>query len=944
MMANTLRVSRVLLLAAFALALSVSTATALPSVFMQEGLVIDDRGRVIDGEHRVLVRLYREAEGGMHFFEEVHEAVEFFEGYYAIAIGSIQPLDWNVFVGDVFLGFSLDNGDEFEPRTAINKIPGAFVADVALQVAPTSNISIASVSIGDDLVIDEEGRWVGSPVGLRGPQGPQGEQGIQGVQGPQGPRGGQGEQGSPDTPVDVRRKLLTVDGAGSKLDADLLDGIDSTRFLRADQADVAEGEIRFGSAIRPSHGGDAGNGIRWLDNAFGGAGDAAWIQWVSEGGENSALKIGVANDADDNIELYAPSPIVLNGPDSARLGFVWRDNPHGGGGDTASITWDSDGGEDTTLRIEVGDNDNDNIELSASGGVDILGGLRVDGTQVPLTNANFLAKIRAVDGGGSGVDADVIDGLDSGQFLRSDQAVTTGGAVTMAGNLNMGANKIFFQADETDSAYIYEEQQANNLTALILEKRDDANNDQIRMRFELCCDGGRRDVMVARSHDVAFNSVDMKFNDRFFMGRTGYFFKIQRPNDGVEAGIQIRTGGSVKWWVWIDNDGNDDPALRFLQSGHGFDQADPQFRIEPSGDIHVGRDVNVGRNVNIGGNLIVRGRDISSSVPSGAVVLHEDRANDAMVEAGYEPVNKKLVVGGGERGNSWRNLANVPRYQGWSTAATVNGRMYQMGTAGSCVYEYNPNNNSWNERACHPSGSRYSHAAYAVGEYIYFIGGQGPHDYNHRYHPASNSWQNMSCLVGEDNNCAGRYCARGGVVNDLIYISKGTTSRTDNRSTVRYDPANDRWAVMARAPRSAREFNAGVLGNHIYFAGGNTDFGSPSAYMDRYDVATNSWERMRDVPESRGNAAVWGGPDGRLYYINGTRSAGLGCNTCNSWGVAYDPATNQWSRIADSPNGGFYPGTAQIGNELILSSGEGRGAAVVAYTFPGTSYWLHRKN
>ena len=943
-MVTSIRACRVLCLAALALMVSVTTAVALPSVFMQEGLVIDDRGRVIDGEHTVTIRLYREAEGGNAFFEEVHEAVEFFEGYYAVPIGSIQALDWGIFVGEVHLGFTLDDGDEFSPRTNINKIPGAFVADVALQVAPTSEIDITSVSIGGDLVIDEEGRWVGSPVGLRGPQGPQGEQGIQGIQGVQGPQGGRGEQGSPDTPADVLRKLLTVDGDGSKIDSDLLDGVDSARFLRSDQADLAAGEIRFGNAIRPSHGGEAGNGIRWIDNAFGGGGDAAWIQWVGQGGENTALKIGVANDADDNIELYAPSPIVLNGPDAARLGFVWRNDPHGGDGDTASITWDSDGGEDTTLRIEVQNDGDDNIELAASGGVDVLGGLRVDGTAVPLTNANFLAKIRAVDGDDSGVDADVIDGLDSGQFLRADQSVTTGGNVTMGGNLHMGARKIHFQADDTDSAYIYEEQQANNLTALILEKRDDVNNDQIRMRFELCCDNGRRDVMIARSHDVTFADVNMKFNDRFFMDRSGYYFKIQRPNDGVEAGIQIRTGGSVKWWIWVDNDDNQNPALRFLQSGHGFNDGSPQFRIEPSGDIHVGRDVAVGRNVTIAGSLIVNGQDISSSVPTGGILFHEDRNNQDMVDAGYEPMNKKIVVGGGDRGNTWRNLANVPRYQGWSTAATVNGRMYQMGTAGACVYEYNPNNNSWSERACHGSGSRYSHAAYAVGEYVYFIGGQGPHDYNHRYHPASNSWSNRPCLVGEDGNCAGRYCARGGVVNNMIYISKGTTSRTDNRSTVRFDPAADSWAVMARSPRSAREFNAGVVGNHIYFAGGNTDFGSPSAYIDRYDVATNSWERMPDIPESRGNAAVWGGPDGRLYYINGTRSAGLGCATCNTWGVAFDPATSQWSRIADSPNGGFYPGTTQVGNELIVSSGEGRGAAVVAYTFPGTSYWMYRKN
>ncbi len=62
--------------------------------------------------------------------------------------------------------------------------------------------------------------------GPRGPQGPQGPQGTQGVIGPQGPAG------SPDTPAQVLAKLVTVDGQGSALDSDRLDGISSGDFQR----------------------------------------------------------------------------------------------------------------------------------------------------------------------------------------------------------------------------------------------------------------------------------------------------------------------------------------------------------------------------------------------------------------------------------------------------------------------------------------------------------------------------------------------------------------------------------------------------------------------------------------------------------------------------------------------------------------------------------------
>ena len=86
----------------------------------------------------------------------------------------------------------------------------------------------------------------------------------------------------------------------------------------------------------------------------------------------------------------------------------------------------------------------------------------------------------------------------------------------------------------------------------------------------------------------------------------------------------------------IDNNGSGTPALRFLQSGQGFDDANPQFRIEADGDAVVGRNLTVRNDLEINGNLVVDGTDISGGVPTGAIVLHEDRNNDAMSNAGYE--------------------------------------------------------------------------------------------------------------------------------------------------------------------------------------------------------------------------------------------------------------------------------------------------------------------
>jgi hypothetical protein len=71
--------------------------------------------------------------------------------------------------------------------------------------------------------------------GATGPQGPTGAKGATGAQGPTGARGATGPtgpQGSPDTAPQILNKLVTVDGNGSGLDADFLDGLNSTSYGR----------------------------------------------------------------------------------------------------------------------------------------------------------------------------------------------------------------------------------------------------------------------------------------------------------------------------------------------------------------------------------------------------------------------------------------------------------------------------------------------------------------------------------------------------------------------------------------------------------------------------------------------------------------------------------------------------------------------------------------
>ena len=73
------------------------------------------------------------------------------------------------------------------------------------------------------------------------PQGEKGDTGPPGADGAAGAAGPPGADGSPDTPNQILAKLTQVDGQGSGLDADLLDGLASTDLQRRGSATTCSG-------------------------------------------------------------------------------------------------------------------------------------------------------------------------------------------------------------------------------------------------------------------------------------------------------------------------------------------------------------------------------------------------------------------------------------------------------------------------------------------------------------------------------------------------------------------------------------------------------------------------------------------------------------------------------------------------------------------------------
>ena len=364
-------------------------ALAMPNEFAQEGLLLDANGLPLQGRHSVAVRFYNAANGGVASFTETHLNLDLVEGYYFISVGSLSPITAQTFRGEVYMSFAVDAGAEMAPRIRLRKVPGALLADVAIDAI--GDVHPTTVTVNNRQVIDAQGRWVGDVAGLQGPSGAAGAAGPQGgagPAGPAGPAGGVGQAGSPDTPAQVLAKVIQVDGAGSALDADVLDGFSSADFARTPAQVV--------SLLIQADG--AGSSV-----------DADTV----DGFDSAAFP----RTAQQVMVLVLSADGAGTGLDADRLDGL----------DSTSFLRDGAG---VLAALAPADGVNSGLDADRLDGIDSAAFLR-DG-------AGVLAALAPADGANSGLDADRLDGLDSTQLLRTDTNGVLAGNLQVNGALTVG--------------------------------------------------------------------------------------------------------------------------------------------------------------------------------------------------------------------------------------------------------------------------------------------------------------------------------------------------------------------------------------------------------------------------------------------------------------------------------------------------------------------------
>jgi hypothetical protein len=264
---------------------------------------------------------------------------------------------------------------------------------------------------------------------------------------------------------------------------------------------------------------------------------------------------------------------------------------------------------------------------------------------------------------------------------------------------------------------------------------------------------------------------------------------------------------------------------------------------------------------------------------------------------------------------SWTEQAPYPIAVSGNAVGSQGGNVYSFGgiannTAIANAYKYTPGTNTWTAIASLPAPRGWFSAA-SDGTYIYLLGGV---DQNFtttatlwRYDPASNTYN-----TSLPSYTIPTYFHASAYLNGKIYRIAGRAIGTDFHVEV-YNIATNTWSMAANYPVANHSLMAAALGGYIYGAGGN-------AFPDktyRYDPNTNTWDdaAIADLPAGR-SAAASGVYNGRWLLGGGDVNFAI-----SNSAIAWDPATNTWSNLANMVQARDYLAGATAGQSFYAVAG-----------------------
>ncbi len=172
----------------------------------------------------------------------------------------------------------------------------------------------------------------------------------------------------------------------------------------------------------------------------------------------------------------------------------------------------------------------------------------------------------------------------------------------------------------------------------------------------------------------------------------------------------------------------------------------------------------------------------------------------------------------------------------------------------------------------------------------------------------------------------------------LVYTLDGTNGTANVNSVYAYDPSADSWSTMANAPTATDSPAAVDINGKIYMANGWDAGGNPTAELDIYDTATDTWTTgtPNPVPAAGGSASAV--LNGKMYVVGGCNNGN--CASPLTAVQVYDPATDSWSSAANYPQPVTFLMCGGIAGKLYCAGGTASSAYATGYVYdPSADSW-----
>lgn len=171
---------------------------------------------------------------------------------------------------------------------------------------------------------------------------------------------------------------------------------------------------------------------------------------------------------------------------------------------------------------------------------------------------------------------------------------------------------------------------------------------------------------------------------------------------------------------------------------------------------------------------------------------------------------------------------------------------------------------------------------------------------------------------------------------DKLYVFGGWTGSSPSNTAHVYDIVSNSWQTLPNMPVSITETSAIALGDDIYITGGT--LGVTVQHFIRYNVPSNSYSILAS-PSSYANSKLLH-YNGSVYCFGGHRYNGNSMETSDLF-KEYDPISNTWQGLTNMPFARTKVGATIWGDYLYIFGGHTCTGGVFASYTPEDDYFVY---